>query len=119
MKTIEEMTKDEIRLQIEALENRLNKLEEKTFKIGILKHDLYDVPVRSFRLNKYGVVNPQEKTEAINAYESGFKLIAAKGTKFYCNMYLGEESWSGENGEFLSGDAEWAENNLENIQDCL
>jgi hypothetical protein len=116
---IEEMTKDEIRLQIEALENRLNKLEEKTIKTGILKHDLYDIPSRSFCTNKYGVVSPQEKIEAIKEYENRFKLIATKGTKFYCNMYLGEESWSGENGEFLSGDAEWAENNLENIQDCV
>lgn len=118
MKPVEEMTKDEIRLQIEALGNRLNKLEEKTIKTGILKHDLYDCSERVY-LNKFGLVNPQEKVEAIKRYENSFKLVVPKGTKFYCCLYFGRESWSGENGEFLSGDAEWAENNLENIQDCV
>lgn len=119
MKTLDQMTPDELR----ALANQKEKEDSnKIVKVGYLKEDLYHFIKTGLLdvLNRTDWFLSKNKVEKIFLeIKSHFEIILKAGSKFDCYLEEGEESWyDSSNAGVECMSAKWATKYLENIE-CL
>ncbi len=98
-------------------------VENRVVKSGYLKTDLYNFDSNSidglFFTKSWGdfwLKSNDEKLRLIQEFDSRFKKVLDKGTKFICFNRDGKEHWSDNINYGLDGlSGEWAEKYLENI----
>ena len=110
--------------ELRALADKLEE-ESKVVKIGYLKYDLYDYkpynwddrsPKSRYHCHYY---TKGDRKRFLKTVSERFKLFLKKGTKIFCRLIDGRESWGNEDGKFVEYmSAEAANVYLENIQDA-
>ena len=113
MKTLEEMTPDELRALADKKE-KMNKDEPlKPVKTGKLKHDLYTVNPNDF----FNLV--ATKKELSDFVCKGAELVLSAGETFLCYLVNGGvEEWADSDECYIEFEtAEWAAANLIDIKD--
>jgi hypothetical protein len=109
------MTSAELRVLADKKER-----EEKASKIGFVRED-----IRILHYSSYNLVFPNSActllefnklTEDFIRRVKANTTLVPKGTKFYCDMNEGYESWSEETGKIVGMDGTWALVYLDDLQ---
>lgn len=116
MKSIKDMTPEELRKLADEKEDELNSV----IKEGILKHDIYHHGIERITPSQYLDWNftKDEFDQFINNISNHMlKLMIPKETRFICYNDCGIEFWTDDINFGIEADNDWAEKHLENIKD--